>query len=123
MNDPDLKGYSRISALEFVLVIILANDLAMRSLENSERFKAHLLSRAPALPSPSEPIDAEIVQAMATMMRHDIERFVRKVSAREAEIRKVLAHRADSAIELSERPPPLVAVAQVAKSDLGDSHW
>ena len=121
MNDPDLKGYSRISALEFVLVVILANELAMRSLESSESFKAHLLSREPALPSPSGPIDAEIVQAMATMMRHDIERFVRKVSAREGDIREALAHRADSATELRERPPPLVAVAHAAKSDLGNS--
>ena len=111
MNDPDLKSYARISALEFVLVIILANELAMQSLESSESFKAHLLSREPTLPSPSGPIDAEMVQAMATMMRHDLERFVHKVSAREADIRKALAPRADSATELSKRPPPLVAVS------------
>ena len=87
MMKPELKIYARISALEFVLVMVLANDLAMRSPESSERFKALLLSREPALPSRPGPLDAEIVQAVATMTRHDIDSFVRKVSAREADIR------------------------------------
>jgi hypothetical protein len=87
MIEPELKVYARISALEFISVMVLANDLAMRSPKSSESFKAHLLSREPALPSGSGPLDAEVVQAVATMMRHDIDSFVRKVSAREADIR------------------------------------
>jgi len=91
MTAAPLDVYSRISALEFVLEVMLANQLAGMSEEVSERFKRDLVSRPSHLPPRSGPVDAEVFQELERRTTADLENFSRKVGKREEEIRATFA--------------------------------
>lgn len=91
MTEAPLEVYSRISALEFVLEVMLANQLASWPEEISAKFKHDLSSRPARLPPRSGPMDAEFFQEMERRTTADLENFARKVADREREIRAALA--------------------------------
>jgi hypothetical protein len=93
MSEAPLEVYSRISALEFVLEVMLANKLAGLSKQVSEKFKSDLVLRPGHLPPRSGPVDADVFQDLERRITADLENFARKVAAREDEIRATLVQR------------------------------
>ena len=91
MTEAPLEVYSRISALEFVLEVMLANQLAGMPEKISTKFKDDLSSRPARLPPRSGPMDAELFQEMERRTTADLQNFARKVADREQEIRAALA--------------------------------
>ena len=91
MADVPLKVYSRISALEFILEVLVANELARMPEKDSAKFRADLSSRPASLPPRSGPMDAEVFQEMERQVTADLENFARKAATREREIREALA--------------------------------
>lgn len=81
----------RLTMLEFMLEVVVANNLAFVPEDRSEQFKEDLLSRPMQLPPGSGPVDVEALEAFQGLVRADLENFFRKVSARESGIREVLA--------------------------------
>ena len=81
----------KLTMLEYMLEVIMANNLAFTPEERSERFKQDLLSHELKLPPRSGPVDVEDLAAFQGLVRADLENFFRKVSGREASIREVLA--------------------------------
>lgn len=81
----------KLTLLEYMLEVVVANNLAMVPEERSEQFKEDLLAHDVKLPPRSGPVDVENLSAFQGLVRADLENFFRKVSAREASIREVLA--------------------------------
>ena len=87
MSDAPLEIYSRIAALEFVLEVMLANDLAGQPPSESAVFKRDLVSREARLPPRSGPLDVAFLHILRQQIKTDLEAFLQKVAARESEIR------------------------------------
>lgn len=84
MSAPDdemLQLYGRLSMLEFVLEVILANELAKQPAEGSDAFKVALLEKA----KPVGTTDTQ--QVVATHLATGLRRFLEKVDEREHDIR------------------------------------
>lgn len=81
----------KLTMLEYMLEVVVANNLAPAPEERSEQFKQDLLARQMQLPPKSGPVDVEDLAAFQGLVRADLENFFRKVSARESSIREVLA--------------------------------
>ncbi len=81
----------KLTMLEYMLEVTMANNLAFVPEERSAQFKADLLSRDVKLPARSGPVDVDELAAFQALVRADLENFFRKVSRREADIREVLA--------------------------------
>ena len=81
----------RLTMLEYMLEVVVANNLAFVPEERSEQFKDDLLSRPMQLPHGSGPVDVADLAAFQGLVRADLENFFRKVSSRESGIRVVLA--------------------------------
>jgi hypothetical protein len=88
MDDFQIQVAGRLTALEFVLEVLLANNLAFMDEAASEQFKADLVSRKSYLRR--GPVDADLMQAIDAETDTVMGRFVEKVADREAEIRQAL---------------------------------
>ena len=80
----------KLTMIEYMLDVVMANNLAFVPEERSERFKQDLLSHDVKLPPRSGPVDVAELAAFQGLVRADLENFFRKVSARESSIREVL---------------------------------
>jgi hypothetical protein len=85
MDDFQIQVAGRLSALEFVLEVMMANTLADLDEATSNQVKRDLVSRPGYIQR--GPVDAELVQAIQSETTAVLERFVEKVASREAEIR------------------------------------
>ncbi|MGN6496602.1 MAG: hypothetical protein ACTHK5_04580 [Tsuneonella sp.] len=88
MDDFSIQVAGRFTALEFVLEVMLANNLAHMPEEVSEQFKSDLVSRPGYIKR--GPMDADAMQAIQAECTAVLARFVEKVSEREAELREKL---------------------------------
>ncbi len=88
MADVPLKFDSRISALEFILEVLVANELARMPEKDSAKFKVYISSHPASLPPRSGPVDVEVFQEMERQVTADLENFARKVATRERVIRE-----------------------------------
>lgn len=85
-SETEVQVFGRISAIEFVLEVMLANELASQDPADTEKFKADLVSKPGYLRR--GPISASLVQALDREVKSSLENFVQKVSDREADIRE-----------------------------------
>lgn len=85
MTDFEIQVCGRLTALEFVLEVLLANELAFQPEDASEAFKNDLISRPAHIKK--GPVDVDVLQAIQRQAKDGLENFVRKVSEREAELR------------------------------------
>jgi len=69
----------------------MANNLALVPTGRSEAFKDDLLGKEIKLPPRSGPVDVDDLSTFQGLVRADLENYFRKVSTREADIRRVLA--------------------------------
>lgn len=81
----------KLTVLEYMLEVTVANNLALVAEDRSEQFKQDLLAREIKLPPKSGPVDLDDLAAFHGLVQADLENFFRKVSSREADIREVLA--------------------------------
>lgn len=91
MTEEELQVYARITVLEFVLEVMLANTLAQLDPSVSETFKRDLVSRPARLPPKSGPIDVDVFGTYQAQIAADLEHFLEKVAQREGEIRAKIA--------------------------------
>jgi septum formation inhibitor MinC len=94
-SSTDVQVYAKLSALEFVLEVLLANELAHQPAEDTELFKQALVDAPGHIRS--GPVDVDLVQAVQAETKVQLERFVEKLSKREAELRERIseAHQDD----------------------------
>ncbi|QIK79092.1 hypothetical protein G7077_09485 [Sphingomonas piscis] len=86
MDEYQIQVAGRLTALGFVLEVLLANELAAQPVEHTEVFKQELLSGARFIQAkPQSVIALRAIQAEAASV---LERFVEKVREREADIRR-----------------------------------
>ena len=85
MNDHDLAISAKIGMIEFMLEVLMANHVANMDQARSDSFKAELASRSSYLRFGI--LDAEYLQALATRVQRECEKFVAKVSEREQDFR------------------------------------
>jgi len=83
--------YSRLMAQEYLIEVMFANNLAAVSPEISEAFKRDLVSRPGRLPPQPGPVDVKVLEAQDAAVKADIVDILRKVSAREANLRDLRA--------------------------------
>lgn len=81
----------RLTMYEYMLEVVVANNLSLVPEERSEQFKQDLLARDMRLPPQSGPVDVDDLAAFQGLVMADLENFFRKVSSRETSIREALA--------------------------------
>jgi hypothetical protein len=87
----EIEVSGRISALEYVLECMLANELSFQPPEHTAKFKEDMLGRPGYIKS--GPVDVDQMQAIAAALHTSLEYFLQKVTKREDEIRALrLAH-------------------------------
>jgi hypothetical protein len=85
MTDFEIQVSGRISALEFVLEVMLANELAKYPEDVGEQVRADLVARPGYIRR--GPVDVAELQAIEAETKAVLEHFCEKVATREAEIR------------------------------------
>jgi len=88
VTDLDVQVAGRLSALEYVLEVLLANELAFQPEDATEAFKQDLLARPGYIKR--GPVDADRLALIEVECATVLGNFVDKVSSREAEIRSRL---------------------------------
>ena len=88
MNEPiPMWLQSRLTMYDFVLEVMLANELAVISVKESQEFKSDLLSSQVQPTRHSGSVDLQVLKALNEMLRADLSNFLEKVAAREQDIR------------------------------------
>jgi hypothetical protein len=87
MEDIHPGVVSRLTMIEFVLEVMLANELARISPDQSEGFKKDLMDIRSKLPPKSGPMAVSDLDEINRLTNIDMENFCRKVSAREDDFR------------------------------------
>lgn len=85
MTEFELAVAGRLSALEFVLEVMMANHLSFMHEDDSETFKADLMARESYIKR--GPIDVTIMQLLEEETSKSLEGFLAKVSEREEQLR------------------------------------
>lgn len=88
MTEFEVQVAARFTALEFVLEVMIANQLAFMPAEASEDFKQALLDRQAYISR--GPVDVNVMQAISAASEQVLQNFVTKVADREADIRDQL---------------------------------
>jgi hypothetical protein len=78
---------ARLTALEHVVEVFVANFLAERPSAESAAFKTDLVSKYPLVAPGSGPMSMEVVEAMMRRQARDLEHFIKRVAAREEQLR------------------------------------
>ena len=86
LDETEIAIAGRLSALEFVLEVMLANNLATLTKADADAFLADLVSRAPYLRK--GPVDQEVLAAIVGEMQAVLHGFAGKVADRSDEIRQ-----------------------------------
>lgn len=85
MNEFELAVAGRLSALEYVLEVLMANQLAFMPPQDSEAFKQALATREGYIKR--GPIDVDVMQLLAVETAKCLQGFLAKVSEREEQLR------------------------------------
>lgn len=85
MNEFELAVAGRLSALEYVLEVLMANEMAFMPPQDSEAFKQALAAREPYIKR--GPMDVEVMQLIAEETAKCLQGFLAKVSEREEQLR------------------------------------
>ena len=88
MDEFQIAVAGRFSALEFVLEVLMANNLATMDRQSSEHFKSEMLDREGYITH--GPIDVDDLQAIAEETQAVLRAFLAKVSNREEDVRRGL---------------------------------
>jgi hypothetical protein len=86
MTPLEIRMAGRIMALEFVIEVMLANQLAGMPETMSASFKQDMLEHPPY--APIAQVDPELLGSIRRDMRACLENLLRKVNDREADIRQ-----------------------------------
>ena len=86
MTPLEVRMAGRIMALEFVIEVMLANQLAGTPRDLSASFKRDMLDHPPY--APLQPVDPELLESIRPGMHVSLDNLLRKVSDREADIRE-----------------------------------
>lgn len=86
MTEIEIAFAGKLSALEYVLEVMLANELASIPENAADRFRWDLLERRGYIRR--GPVDVDLLQRLQAATRAELEGFLGKVAAREAEIRR-----------------------------------
>lgn len=81
----------KLTMYEYLLEVMLANNLAVLDEDRAAQFKSDVLGRPLKLPPRSGPVDVDEIQAFQSLLRGEMENFLRKVSDREANLRDLMA--------------------------------
>jgi len=88
MNDFEIQVAGKLSALEFVLEVMMANELVRLHPDQSDTFKSDMMDRKGFIKN--GPIDAEVMQQISRSLSENLQNFLDKVTKREADIRSKL---------------------------------
>jgi hypothetical protein len=93
LDDPIAEISARITVLEFVLEVMLANDLAAMDLSTSSDFKREIVSRMGGAYGPiaGNAETARKWQEVTNRAEHIAAKLIEKVGRRESEIRTLLS--------------------------------
>lgn len=86
MTEIEIAFAGKLSALEYVLEVMLANDLASIPENAADRFRSDLLERQGYIRR--GPVDVDLLQRLQAATHAELESFLGKVAAREADIRR-----------------------------------
>lgn len=86
LTEIEIAFAGKLSALEYVLEVMMANELASIPENAAERLRSDLLERPGYLRR--GPVDVNLLQRLQAATRAELEGFLAKVAAREAEIRR-----------------------------------
>ena len=85
MTDTEYEIFGHLSALEFVIEIMLANELAAIPSSASDAFKADVIGKAGYISK--GPVDVEVMEKIAAHTSERLQKLIAKVAEREAQIR------------------------------------
>lgn len=85
MTDFEVQLAGRLSAIEYVLEVLMANELSFQAKEYSDQFKRELAKRPGR--GPARPVDAALLSRVAAETEEALTRFLERVDRREAELR------------------------------------
>jgi hypothetical protein len=94
-TEVEIAFAGKLSALEYVLEVMMDNELAFIPQESAERFRTDLLDRPGYIPR--GPVDVELLPLLEATTSAELESFLGKVAAREADMRRQVE--ADGAAE------------------------
>ncbi|MDQ7019814.1 MAG: hypothetical protein Q9M33_11695, partial [Robiginitomaculum sp.] len=86
---PMMQVAGRLSAIEFLIEIILANESASWSDDDFNAFWVDALSKNAQLPPKSGPVSVELLQHLGDMTQTSLQRFHHRVAERRASIIRV----------------------------------
>ena len=87
MTEFEINTVARFAALEFILEIMLANELSLMSPDESDAFRNDVVARPGYIRR--GPVDADELQKVAEATTEVLSNFVKKVASREQNIRNL----------------------------------
>ena len=88
-TETEIQIFGRLSAIEYVLEVMLANELANQDSESTAAFKSDLVAKQGYIRR--GPVSIDLLQAIEAETKASLENFVRKVDERERDIRARIA--------------------------------
>lgn len=82
----DMELYARIAMVEYILEVMMANELARQPQEASDNFKVALLEKKPR-PAPGANLSSETERTYAEALTRAMGRFFDRLDEREQQIR------------------------------------
>jgi hypothetical protein len=89
IRDCEAQLFGKLSSLEFVIEVMLANELANLPQNVSDEFKAEILDRPGYIQK--GPVDVDDLEAIGAETKASLENLIAKVARREQDIRARIA--------------------------------